>query len=90
VLSFDAFRRLVALAWIAAAFLFELERHLEPRLIEHLAFLGVWSPRAGASPGKKVLALGLSRYFSYLLVQHYSWRMQPWKPSGTVKLEGGE
>jgi len=90
VLRFDAFRRLVALAWIAAAFLFELERHLEPRFIEHLAFLGGWSPRANSSPGKKVLALGLSRYFSYLLVQDYAQNMQPWKSSGTLNLEKRE
>ena len=90
VLSFDAFKRLVALAWIAAAFLFELERHLEPRVIKHLAFLGGWIPRAGASPGKKVLALGLSRYFSFLLVQDYSQRMHPWESSGTSILEGPE
>ena len=90
VLSFDAFKRLVALAWIAAAFLFELELHLEPRFIEHLAFLGGWTPRANASPGKKVLALGLSRYFSFLLVQDYSSRMQPWISSDTLNLEGPE
>lgn len=89
-MSFDAFKRLVALAWIAAAFLFELERHLEPRMIEHLAFLGGWTPRAGASPGKKVLALGLSRYFSFLLVQHYAQNMQPRVSSGTAMLEVGE
>ncbi len=58
VLRFDAFRRLVALAWIAAAFLFELERHLEPRLIEHLAFLGGWTPRANGSPGKRTGPIG--------------------------------
>lgn len=76
VLDFEAVRTLVAYAFIAAVFVFELMEGVEPRVIRFLAYLGGWVPRVGVKPGRKVLTLGLQRFFSSLLVASLSGSMQ--------------
>lgn len=70
VLDFEAVRMLVAYAFICAAFVFDLEVSLEPRVIAFLAHLGGWVERKGMKPGRRVLSLGLQRFLAGLLVQH--------------------
>jgi Transposase DDE domain len=76
VLRFEAVRTLVAYAFIAAVFVFEVMEGLEPRVITFLAYLGGWIPRVGLKPGRRVLTLGLKRFFSSLLVDSLSGGMQ--------------
>jgi Transposase DDE domain len=76
VLEFTAFKRLVVFAWLAAAFLFDLEVGFEPGVVQHLAVLGGWVPRSDERPGRRVLCLGLARVLNALLVEHFSSRMQ--------------
>ena len=61
VLALDAIRFLVALAAVAAAFLFEWGVTLEWEEVQLLARLGGWIPRKNAKPGKIILGRGLSR-----------------------------
>jgi Transposase DDE domain len=75
VLHFEALRTLVAYAFVAATFVFELTEG-EPRVISFLAYLGGWIPRVGVKPGRKVLTLGLQRFCSSLLVARLSGGMQ--------------
>jgi Transposase DDE domain len=76
VLDFQAVRTLVAYAFVAATFVFELMEGVEPRVITFLAYLGGWMPRVGLKPGRRVLTLGLQRFFSSLLVESLSGSMQ--------------
>ena len=69
VLEFSAFRSLVALAWVAAAFIFELDEALEPKAFRALALLGGWVPHKTRGPGRRVLAWGLARFLDALLVE---------------------
>lgn len=70
MLDLEAVRVLVAYAFICAAFIFDLELSLEPRVIAFLAHLGGWVERKGSKPGRRVLCLGLQRFLAGLLVQH--------------------
>ena len=54
-------RTLVALAWVAAAFLYEMGITLEWPEVELLARLGGWEVRKNRPPGKIVLSRGLRR-----------------------------
>ena len=69
VLEFSAFKSLVALAWVAAAFIFELDEALEPKAFRALALLGGWVPHKTRGPGRRVLAWGLARFLDALLVE---------------------
>lgn len=68
VLDFEAVRTLVALAWTAAAFAFDLGGKLEEPEIRLLAHLGGYVPHKGRPPGKKILLKGLERLASGLVV----------------------
>jgi len=61
VLTLEAIRFLVALAAVAAAFLFEWGATLEWEGVQLLARLGGWVPRKNAKPGKIILSRGLRR-----------------------------
>lgn len=61
VLALEAIRFLVALAAVAAAFLFEWGATLEWEGVQLLARLGGWIPRKNAKPGKLILSRGLRR-----------------------------
>lgn len=56
LLDFEGVRTLVALAWIAAGFLYELGITLEWEGVRLLARLGGWAERKDNRPGKIVLA----------------------------------
>jgi hypothetical protein len=89
VLEFKAFKRLVAFAWVAAGFVFDLGVSLEHRVVQHLAFLGGWVPRRDERPGRRVLALGLARVLNAVVVEHHSRRMRAGKrvPDGVLEQE---
>ena len=76
VLAFTAFKRLVAFAWVAAAFVFNLGVSVEHRVVQHLALLGGWVPRVDERPGRRVLCLGLARVLNAMLVEGVSSRMR--------------
>jgi hypothetical protein len=63
VLTIDAVRTLVALAWVAAGFLYELGVTFEDVEIRLLARLGGWEERTDRRPGKIILMRGLRRLF---------------------------
>ena len=69
VLALEAVRSLVALAAVAAAFLFEWGVTLEWEAIQLLAQLGGWVPRKNARPGKIILTRGLRRLLDLLASQ---------------------
>jgi hypothetical protein len=70
LLALDAVRSLVALAAIAAAFLFEWGVSLEWEAVQLLAKLGGWIPRKNAKPGKIILTRGLRRLLDLIAVRH--------------------
>jgi hypothetical protein len=61
VLDFEAVRTLVAFAWVAAGFLFQLGLSLDQPEVRLLAILGGWEERANRPPGKIILSRGLRR-----------------------------
>lgn len=69
VLSWEGLRMLVALAWVAAGFLYELGVSLEWAEVRLLARLGGWEERADRPPGRIVLARGLARLLDLLATQ---------------------
>ncbi len=66
VLKLEAVRRLVALAWVAAGFLYEVRGCSEAAEVRLLARLGGWEERADRPPGKQVLRRGLARVLDML------------------------
>lgn len=66
VLALEAIRFLVALAAVAAAFLFEWGATLEWEGVQLLARLGGWVPRKSAKPGKIILSRGLRRLIAWM------------------------
>jgi len=60
---------LVALAWVAAGFLYELGVTLEWAEVQLLARLGGWVARKDNPPGKIVLTRGLRRLLDMLVTQ---------------------
>ena len=69
VLAYDAVRLLVALAWVAAGFLFELGVTLEWAEVRLLRRLGGGEDRPNRPPGKIVLTRGLRRLLDYLALE---------------------
>lgn len=61
VLDLTAVRTLVAMAWVAAGFLFELGVTLAKPELRLLARLGGWEERKDRPPGKITLTRGLQR-----------------------------
>jgi Transposase DDE domain len=61
LLDFEAVRNLVALAWVAAGFLFSLGLTLDEPEVRLLALLGGWEERQDRPPGKIILSRGLRR-----------------------------
>ena len=76
VMDLAAVRTLVALAWVAAGFLYELGVTLEWAEVWLLARLGGWVPHKDRKPGKIALTRGLRRLMELLateaiLTAHY-------------------
>lgn len=69
VLDFEALRTLVALAWLAASFVFTLGETLDTPEVRLLAHLGGYVPHKNRPPGKKTLLLGLQRLAAAYLTQ---------------------
>ncbi len=62
---------LVALAWVAAGFLYELGVNLEWPEVRLLARLGGWEERPDRPPGRIVLARGLARLLDLLATEAF-------------------
>ena len=62
ILDFSAFRTFVALAFVAASFVFDLGADPSQTEIKLLARLGGYVPHKNRPPGKKCLLLGLQRF----------------------------
>lgn len=82
VLEFEALRTLVAMAWVAAAFVFEMGASLDWPEVVILAQLGGWVPHKQRPPGKKVMLRGLAQLLNYYATQailrrdpETSWRL---------------
>lgn len=71
VLSLDKVRFLVAMAAVAAGFLFQWGVTLEWEAVQLLARAGAWIPKKGSKPGKIVLSRGLRRLLDYLTMHAY-------------------
>jgi hypothetical protein len=84
VLDWQALGRLVALAWVAAGFLFELGVTFDWAEVQLLAKLGGWEPHKDRMPGKITLLGGLPRLFEMLVTQatlsHYAAQQQGLPP----------
>lgn len=77
VLDLAAIRTLVAMAWVAAGYLYEMGMGLDEPTVKLLARLGGWDGCAAHKPGKIVLTRGLQRVLNILaseaiLRQHIS------------------
>ena len=68
MLDYEALRTLVMLAWLAAAFVFDLGATLEQPEVSLLATLGGWTP-GKAKPGKAALCKGLARLSHHLVLE---------------------
>jgi hypothetical protein len=71
LLNLDGIRTLLALAWVAAGFLYELGVTLEWEEVKLLARLGGWAERRDNPPGKIVLTRGLRRVMDMLYTQAF-------------------
>lgn len=69
LLDLSGIRTLVALAWVAAGFLYELGITLEWAEVQLLARLGGWTVRKDQRPGKTVLTRGLRRILDMLATE---------------------
>lgn len=66
LLDLAGIRLLVALAWVAAGFLYHLGITLDAESVQVLAKLGGWEPRPNRPPGKITLTRGLRRVLDLL------------------------
>jgi hypothetical protein len=71
LLDLKGIRTLVALAWVAAGFLYDLGVTLEWEEVRLLARLGGWAQRKDNPPGKIVLTRGLRRLIDMLATQAF-------------------
>jgi hypothetical protein len=69
MLKLKAVRTLVALAWVAAGFLFHLGLTLDLPEVRLLARLGGWEERPNRPPGKLILTRGLRRILDMLATE---------------------
>lgn len=66
LLKLEGIRTLVALAWVAAGFLYDVGITLEEPTVQALARLGGWEPRPNRPPGNITLTRGLRRVLDML------------------------
>ena len=66
LLDLEGIRTLVALAWVAAAFVYDLGIGLDHESVQVLARLGGWEARPDRRPGKLTLTRGLRRLLDML------------------------
>ena len=85
VLDYEALRTLVALSWVAAAYVFTLGESVDSPAVRLLAHLGGYVPHKNRPPGKKTLLLGLQRLTAAALTAQAARR--PDLPSGNDVLE---
>jgi len=71
LLDLEGIRTLVALAWVAAGFLYELGITLDWPEVQLLARLGGWSQRPDRPPGKIVITRGLRRLMEAMTTQAF-------------------
>jgi hypothetical protein len=71
LLELEGIRTLLALAWVAAGFLYELGITLEWEEVRLLARLGGWVERKDNPPGKIILTRGLRRLMDMLMTQAF-------------------
>jgi hypothetical protein len=92
VLDLEGIRTLVALAWVAAGFLYQLGITMDETAVQLLAKLGGWQPRRDRRPGKIVLTRGLRRLVDMLTTDALlsAWYRQsgPFPPSIAAFLHG--
>lgn len=69
LLDLNAVRTMVALAWVAAGFLYEMGITLEWPEVQLLARLGGWVARPDRKPGKIVITRGLQRLMDMLTTE---------------------
>lgn len=69
VLDMAAIRTLVAMAWVAAGYLYEMGVNIDEETVSLLARLGGWDGRKAHKPGKIVLTRGLQRMLSMLATE---------------------
>jgi hypothetical protein len=69
VLDLEAIRTLVALAWVAAGFLYQMGVTLDWPEIRLLAQLGGWEERPNRKPGKIVITRGLEQLINSFVTQ---------------------
>jgi hypothetical protein len=69
VLDWQAIQTLVALAWVAAGFLYQMGVTFEWEEVQLIAKLGGWEPHKDRQPGKIILMRGLRRLFDMLVTQ---------------------
>jgi DDE family transposase len=92
VLDLDGIRMLVALAWVAAGFLYRMGVTLQWESVQLLARLGGWEPRPNRPPGKLTLTRGLHRLLDMLttnaFLQAYYREHGPFPPDLAAFLHG--
>jgi hypothetical protein len=71
VLDLEGIRVLVALAWVAAGFLYEMGVTMEWPEIQFLARLGGWEERPDRKPGKTVITRGLRQLINHLVTKAF-------------------
>jgi len=71
LLDLEGIRTLVAMAWIAAGFLYELGVTLEWPEVRLLARMGGWVPHKNRPPGKIVITRGLSRLIEWMTTEAF-------------------
>ena len=71
LLKLNAVRTMVALAWVAAGFLYEMGITLDWPEVQFLARLGGWVPRPDRKPGKIVITSGLRRLMDMLATEAF-------------------
>jgi hypothetical protein len=71
LLDLQGIRTLVALAWVAAGFLYELGITWEWPEIQFLARLGGWVPHKDRLPGKIIITRGLQRLLETMTTQAF-------------------
>jgi len=92
LLDLAGIRMLVALAWVAAGFLYQLGVTLQWESVYLLARLGGWEPRPDRKPGKLTLSRGLRRLLDMLttnaILQAYYQDHGPFPPDLAAFLHG--
>jgi len=92
LLDLQGIRLLVALAWVAAGFLYSLGISLDEASVQLLAKLGGWEQRANRPPGKITLTRGLRRVLDLLstdaLLQAHYREHGPFPPQLAAFLHG--